>query len=292
MKSHNQYGESISLSVLSSEELERILARSVQPESGIGAETIEAALQILAERSGSGASQQDVSQHWEDFQTYFNTDDGKKQSLYPCRLPPAQCAARPEGKQRSGRHPFRYVGVVAACIAVLFAFLTFAQAGGLDVYGALGRWTEDVFRFEMKAAASPRYERFKPRNGLQQTLAEEGLPPQLAPSELPADYRLEELKCSDTPGYRDVGAFYLTAEGETVQLIFAQYDDLESMGGINYMKDAGDVEQYECNGRAFYLFSNAERWIAVWSDTKYSILIGAPTRETVLSLMESIPEIE
>ena len=61
---------------------------------------------------------------------------------------------KPEVPQR-GSHGFRFrrafarVVVVAAIVAVFTMFC--AQAAGIDVFGAIGRWTEETFRFAAPA---------------------------------------------------------------------------------------------------------------------------------------------
>ena len=175
-----------SLSQYTTEELERLLKADVEP-SELDAETIEEALRLLNERDPIDLP--DAEQVWEEFQTYYNTPDGKKERLYPCELPQMR---------RKKRRPLRYVGLVAASIGVLFALLSVAQAAGLKVFDALGRWTDDFFSFAGTAKTVSEYsgEDFTPQNTLQQALSDFGIPPQLAPSELPEGYLLSELVSS------------------------------------------------------------------------------------------------
>ena len=269
-----------SLSQYTTEELERLLKADVEP-SELDAETIEEALRLLNERDPIDLP--DAEQVWEEFQTYYNTPDGKKERLYPCELPQMR---------RKKRRPLRYVGLVAASIGVLFALLSVAQAAGLKVFDALGRWTDDFFSFEGTAKTVSEYddEDFTPQNTLQQALSDFGMPAQLAPSNLPAGYQLNELLCEETPSIRDVIAFYSDETEDVLQLSFAEYCDSTGMEASFYPKDAGAPERYVCNNREFYIFNNAGRCVAVWSDAHYGIFVSATTRDTVLTILESIPE--
>lgn len=268
-----------SLSQYTTEELERLLKADVEP-SELDAETIEEALRLLNERDPIDLP--DAEQVWEEFQTYYNTPDGKKERLYPCELPQMR---------RKKRRPLRYVGLVAASIGVLFALLSVAQAAGLKVFDALGRWTDDFFSFARAEKTLSEYddEDFTPQNTLQQTLSDFGIPPQLAPSELPAGYQLSELVYNDTLAFRTVASNYTNEAGEVIRLDFTGYSDPALIEGAIYPKDAGDPEIFVHNDMEFYVFANAGSWTAVWSDAQYSVFVSAPSRETVISILKSIP---
>lgn len=268
-----------SLSQYTTEELERLLKADVEP-SELDAETIEEALRLLNERDPIDLP--DAEQMWEEFQTYYNTPDGKKERLYPCELPQMR---------RKKRRPLRYVGLVAASIGVLFALLSVAQAAGLKVFDALGRWTDDFFSFAGTAKTVSEYSGadFTPQNTLQQALSDFGMPPQLAPSELPEGYLLSELVYNDVSAFRTVASNYTNEAGEVILLDFTGYSDPKVLEGAFYPKDAGDPEIFVHNDMEFYVFSNAGSWTAVWSDAKYSVFISAPSRETVISILKSIP---
>ena len=268
-----------SLSQYTTEELERLLKADVEP-SELDAETIEEALRLLNELDPIDLP--DAEQVWEEFQTYYNTPDGKKEQLYPGELPQMR---------RKKRRPLRYVGLVAASIGILFALLTVAQAAGLKVFDALGRWTDNFFSFAGTAKTVSEYsgEDFTPQNTLQQTLSDFGIPPQLAPSELPAGDQLSELVYNDTLAFRTVASNYTNEAGEVIRLDFTGYSDPKVLEGAFYPKDAGDPEIFVHNDMEFYVFSNAGSWSAVWGDAKYSVFISAPSRETVISILKSIP---
>lgn len=268
-----------SLSQYTTEELERLLKADVEP-SELDAETIEEALRLLNERDPIDLP--DAEQVWEEFQTYYNTPDGKKEQLYPCELPQMR---------RKKRRPLRYVGLVAASIGILFALLTVAQAAGLKVFDALGRWTDNFFSFAGAAKTVSEYsgEDFTPQNTLQQALADFGMPPQLAPSELPAGYQLSELVYNDVSAFRTVASNYTNEAGEVILLDFTGYSDPKVLEGAFYPKDAGDPEIFVHNDMEFYVFANAGRWSAVWGDAQYSVFVSAPSREIVISILKSIP---
>ena len=269
-----------SLSQYTTEELERLLKADVEP-SELDAETIEEALRLLNERDPIDLP--DAEQVWEEFQTYYNTPDGKKEQLYPCELPQMR---------RKKRRPLRYVGLVAASIGVLFALLTVAQAAGLKVFDALGRWTDDFFSFTGEAKTVSEYNGadFTPQNTLQQALSDFGMPAQLAPSNLPVGYQLSELLCNDMVAYRQIAVYYTNGTNDIIHLLFTEYNDTSALEGGIFPKDEGDPEVFTCNGREFYVFANAGSWSAVCSNAQYGFFVSAPSKEIVTSILEFIPE--
>lgn len=275
--------QQISLSLLSNEELERILLSDEK----LSEETTEAMLRLLNERDPIDLP--DAEQAWEEFQTYYNTAEGVGERLYPSELPKTETIGK---RPTKNRRPLRYVGLVAASIGILFALLTVAQAAGLKVFDALGRWTDDFFSFEGTAKTVSEYNGadFTPQNTLQQALSDFGMPAQLAPSELPEGYQLGELQHDKTPAFQTVATSYVNEADERVLLDFIEYYDASALEGGIFPKDEGDPEVFTCNGREFYVFTNAGSWSAVWSDAQYGIFVSAPSKEVVTYILESIPE--
>ena len=275
--------QQISLSVLSNEELERLLLSDEK----LSEETTEAMLRLLNERDPIDLP--DAEQAWEEFQIYYNTAEGVGERLYPSELPEMETIGE---RPTKNRRPLRYVGLVAASIGILFALLTVAQAAGLKVFDALGRWTDDFFSFTGEAKTVSEYNGadFTPQNTLQQALADFGMPPQLAPSDLPVGYQLSELLCNDMVAYRQIAVYYTNGTNDIIHLLFTEYNDTSALEGGIFPKDEGDPEVFTCNGREFYVFANAGSWSAVWSNAQYGFFVSAPSKEIVTSILEFIPE--
>ena len=100
---------------------------------------------------------------------------------------------------------------------------------------------------------------------------------------------MDELIYDDIPAWRDVVAYYSNEAGDVLQLSFTVYSDPALIEGAFYPKDAGDPEIFVHNDMEFYVFSNAGSWSAVWGDAQYSVFVSAPSRETVISILKSIP---
>lgn len=107
----------------------------------------------------------DVDQAWAEFQAYYDLPEGEGLSLYPMgdgedgggkkpARPAAPAARGPEARPPRGRcrRWGRYV-ILAAVFGTLLA-VTIAYASGFDLFGAIGRWTAEIFRFDF--AGRPR----------------------------------------------------------------------------------------------------------------------------------------
>lgn len=185
-------------------------------------------------------------------------------------------------------HRVLRVGLVAALtVACLFGSMVAAQAAGVDVFGALARWTESAFSFG-------------PVQSEQTTVEASSTPGQSVnisdyPSELPVEYRelWTELKAHGVDGFMfptyipdgfqvedcdlyvppefnkiDFVVWYENGSGDITYSIL--YDKNSSRV---YEKDARDVEVYEHEGKEYYIFSNLDRNTAAWNtgDLEYSL---------------------
>lgn len=123
---------------------------------------------------------------------------------------------KPEVPQR-GSHGFRFrrafarVVVVAAIVAVFTMFC--AQAAGIDVFGAIGRWTEETFRFAAPAGPATSAVSAVPVDidgvliyeveqypTLQDAFDAHSISEPLAPSWIPEGYVLDYVEASPSTG--------------------------------------------------------------------------------------------
>ena len=145
MATHEETNKYAYLDQLSTSELKKILrADAESPESG-DVEAIFYILEVIErrEREHPTGSRPDIEQSWRDFQTVYNTPEGKGRSLYPCGLPEAAPAAKASSKTGVKRRPL----LVAAAAAVLVVILAVPVAGRDNLIGLIGKWTAEQFSF-------------------------------------------------------------------------------------------------------------------------------------------------
>ena len=172
------------------------------------------------------------------------------------------------------------VGLVAALlVSCLFGSMVVAQAAGLDVFGAMARWTESVFSFGALAAgeevnnpsdtsrtsahsSSQTIKKEVPEEykELQAALAERGLPLQIP--EVPDGFNVVDSTLYTDP---DTGNIQFTI-GYLNDNDYIIFDITQNSGHPTtiYEKDDNDVTLYEYNGVTHYIFSNNESYVAAW----------------------------
>lgn len=196
-------------------------------------------------------------------------------------LAPAKSPAVPSRGIRRGRQLLRTVLVAAVLVACLFSGMVVAQASGLDVFGAIARWTADAFTFgdvSTLAASDIEEQLFytepdktvpEEYKELQTELKHRGFP--LYFPEIPEGFELVDnfLYVSEQDGGLNYSNCYLR-ESDMIGLAVNQ--NIETPEKI-YEKDDSPVEEYLYNGVMHYLFTNLDNQVAVWivGDLEYSI---------------------
>ena len=120
-----------------------------------------------------------------------------------------------------------------------------------------------------------------------------GIPTELFPAWIPEGYELIEVTPIGSVLNKGVAATY-TYKGreQNLHIDICEYYDSAFLYDTVFEKNAGAPEEYQSNGRRFYLFRNVDTWTAVWSDGRYSISLGGmDSRETAVSIIDSIPEL-
>lgn len=240
---------------LSTESLEhflRLSSDSVDTEAFLDAVT-----EVIVEREKNNPTGRipDVDTAWHEFQTQYNT---------PERLAQLAIGESPfvAETKRPLRRVWRPAAVVAATLIISMLCMIGVQAAGVDVFGALARWTEETFHYVAPTADDP----------IRTALREQGLPEELMPSYLPEGYTLESLEILESDINKSINAHYTDGE-KILSIEFRKYFDSSIVAGWNYQKDTAVVHSFISHGREFYLLSNLESTTATWSDGQ-SLLIN------------------
>ncbi len=290
MVKKNEYESGTYWDQLSTEQLEDILRADIASPNQMNDETVFHILEVLEKREKENPTGRlpDTDQAWKEFQQYYNIPEGEGQSLYPVRSDPERHSA-PTSTKRSRRFRPRKVLVVAAVLVLMFGSMLTAQAAGLDVFGAIGRWTEEKFHFEI----SPTSEDGTTDYTFREASREKGLPQNLIPTWYPKGFESSEPIDDSVEDYVDsVYCEYINKEENRSYLtIVSRYYDSNSIAATVYEKDDTEIEIYENNGRNFYIMSNLDTLTATWSDGKMSIDISGQLEINELKhIIDSIGE--
>ena len=273
MVNKNEYESGTYWDQLSTEQLEDILRADIASPNQTNDETVFHILEVLEKREKENPSGRlpDTDQAWKEFQQYYNIPEGEGQSLYPVRSDPETQPA-PTSTKKNRRFRPRKVLVVVAVLVLMFGSMLTAQAAGVDVFGAIGRWTEEKFHFEITPASEDGTTDYTFREASRKR----GLPQSLIPTWYPKGFESSEPIDDSVEDYVDsVYCEYINKEeNRSYSVMVSRYYDSNSIAATVYEKDDTKVEIYENNGRNFYIMSNLDTLTATWSDGKMSIDIS------------------
>ena len=163
------------------------------------------------------------------------------------------------------RYPVKRVAVtVAATVALLFALMVGAQAAGMNVFGNLAQWTNEVFSFLPSSQENVHNAEY--HEALQQMLEEHGIPKELAPSWYPKGFTVKKLEAWDNEMGKLVEYCFQNEKGEAFSVSVDKYNEMVDIALSPYEKDSGDVERHTSNERTFYIMSNVNTVTAAWSE--------------------------
>lgn len=233
---------------------------------------------------------------------YVNFQQVLRETLLEAPLP----ALPSPGKRPIRLHRLLRAGLAAA-IAILCALggLMTVQAAGIDVFGAMARWTEEIFSFGIIRDEGA-VDTFLPNaNGepvqdnpqihvvdeleyatLQEALNAYDIAEVCAPTWMPDGYIMSELYVMNSQG---AGGFILDASytGEE-GLLGIEIMNLASGPSALIEKTDDLVKQFEGNGTTFYLITNTNNYTIAWQTEHYECYFFGPNEEELLTMVYSM----
>ena len=242
----------------------------------------------------------DADQAWAEFQEYYHIPEGEGLSLYPMgdgedggeKEPPrpaAPAAHGPETRPPRGRRRrwVRYV-VLAAMFVTLLA-VTIAYASGFDLFGAIGRWTAEIFRFDFagQTEGSPRSAEYQEE--IRAALAECGMPEELAPGWYPDGFEMVESNITGAEAHENLYYRFSNTDGTFFSIqIYKFITESFGQSGI-YEKSKEDAEPYTSGERTFFILFNNGITTATWSDQVLAVsIVGNISTEDIKMIIDSI----
>lgn len=296
MSKNNQYESDAYLDQLSMEQLEDLLRADLNSPDEENDEAVFHILEVMKKREKENPTGRlpDKNKAWKEFQEYYNIPEGEGESLYPTYSEPEnddkniqtlktnEPRTRPRFRMRRGL-------VVVAILIVMFGSMLTAQAAGVDVFGAIGRWTEEKFHFEIAPTSADGTTDYT----FQEAGNEKGFSKNLIPTWYPEGFEAFEPKDNSVEDYVDsVYCQYINKEENRSYLaMVSRYYDSSSIESTVYEKDETEVEIYDHNGKNFYIMSNLDSKTATWSDGKVKIdIVGQLTTDEIEQIIDSIGE--
>lgn len=191
--------------------------------------------------------------------------------------------ARPQSKRL-----IRACVLLAAAITLLILTLLIADAAGAAILGGRWRWDDDYLYMGTVGSSPYTYSDRAPvpDSSIDEAMRKAGLPLSLAPTWIPEDCTLLEVDVTRRKDELAASTFYSRPDKPVLGIDIVS----TKTGHLCYIsKDKGDPEPYIAGDRMFYLYTNAKRWGAVWTDGQYEILItGCVSREELIQILDSI----
>lgn len=241
----------------------------------------------------------DVDQQWNEFVTYY-MPSASETKAEPENLEHAASQQTPQPSTNApSKRVIRFklvrrtVLVAAAAIACMLAVMVTAQAAGVDVFGAMARWTEDVFSFgpvepnsqvsDEPARETAGQKAEPPDTGfasLQEAFDAYGMVEVHEPTWLPEGYTLDgvDVLAVDDPFLRSFSASYTDSRGR-VGIGIMSY---EGEPATQVQKIDGPVESVEKKGMMFYHIENSVGRTIAWYSDQYEYYLSGDAEDDIL----------
>ncbi len=243
------------------------------------------ALHLIASREqAQNGDAGKIDDMWDRFQKEYCTSEGVGQSLYGSTASVDEAEERPVAKRRRSKVISRRIAMVAAVISILFATMVVAQASGLDIWGAIARWTDETFRFSFQGNKTTS-SWMDDQEELKGSALEAVLP-----GWMPEGYTVEEMQLYEFQEWKRV---YLSLSGENLpdfQLFIRLYETPQPMENLILEKDGTPVQERRLsNGETVYFYENEGYRGSVYQHQNiiYSIS-GDVMPEVVMKIFESV----
>lgn len=237
----------------------------------------------------------DVDAAWAEFKEHYMTPEGVGMRLYDDEEYGEDAEDPPKShppKRRLSCTARRSLAV-AAVLVVLLVGMCIVQATGVNILGSIAQWTDEVLHFTSSTEPSqievPSVADITDTsNPLQIALTENGFNSDLAPTWLPPEFDMGEIKHAESKAFNKVSCRFSNVN-KAFEIQFVLYKETPSADSAFYEKDSNEVEEYVSNNRLFYIVSNVDQQMATWTDGDISIKIsGDISNSDLKKIVDSI----
>ncbi len=272
------------LSTLSTQQLRQILLAEVESDE-TNVELIRNITAVLEDRDYSGTDI-DVEASYKD----FLSDHAMDKPLYDIDMVgEEEPTPSPKRKPVRTTRLARLTLVAAIIMALLLGTTVIASAAGYDLWGAITRWTSEVFGFATGKEQTEiiHDKNYSPYSELEQIFQDNGIELNVLPDYLPEGYRFLDAFSDETYEGIIISAVYSRADKK---IILSYIIGNQSTSAL-YPKDDDEPEVYERSGVKHYLVFNEGKWGAVWEADNIVCRINGVTEKTeLIKMLDSVYE--
>lgn len=287
------------LNQLSTEQLENLLTSQRSSPADEDEAFCDAIEEVILQRETLHATGRlgSVDAAWAEFQKHYNTPEGDGLSLYPDdpdfgdpqtphTAPPLQHFSKTRRMMRRGL-------IAAAIVTVLFAGMIAAQASGLDIFGAIARWTSETFHFtssEAPVTSGRNSNLSETSQALRTAFRDSGMDESMIPGWYPDRYELVDIK-TVSQNHFDAVVLSFKSKNSFMSISCIKYKVINKLDFRIFEKGEDSVEKYISKNRVFYLMKNLDHNCGIWTNGSNMIAIsGDLTIEELKVIIKSMGE--
>lgn len=239
----------------------------------------------------------DVDTAWEDLQarcevlkeTVSSSEAANHSNVIKRRfdvVPPKKRAAH-KSDHSFLRRAARIAAIVVLTLLLSFSLMIGVQAFGIDMFGALARWTSDTFHFETQQTEHDSQNDL--HDSVQALLDVNGMLGEYAPRWYPEGSKITESVFRDDEFGSNLQVSFSTTDDKRFYIRVDQYTNSEYIDKFTSEKDVDFFEEYLSHSKLFYLFSNDEYMKGIWSNGKMVLSIrGNLDEQELKAIIDSI----
>lgn len=229
---------------------------------------------------------------WAEFESDYSGRESAYSDFAAASVPPEK--ALHAEKQRRKRCSKRKAILLAAVICVLLTSLMTVQAAGIDVLGAIARWTTELFSFGKTEERSGlvvdgKWPEIDEKQNLQFTSLQDaldfyGVTEIEVPQWIPPEFTQEAIAVEQNGVWLTFFAEYTNND----EIFIIRYNSYISEPPTYYEKSGNLLETVEAGGNTYRILQNVDNYAVVWLTPHFECCISMSTDSTDISSLKNI----
>ena len=229
---------------------------------------------------------------WAEFESDYSGRESAYSDFAAASVPPEK--ALHADKQRRKRCSKRKAILLAAVICVLLTSLLTVQAAGIDVLGAIARWTTELFSFgkteeQSGLVVDGKWPEIDEKQNLQFTSLQDaldfyGVPEIEVPQWIPPEFTQEAIAVEQNGVWLTFFAEYTNND----EIFIIRYNSYISEPPTYYEKSGNLLETVEAGGNTYRILQNVDNFAVVWLTPHFECCISMSTDSTDISSLKNI----
>lgn len=186
--------------------------------------------------------------------------------------------------------------IAVAILAAAIGCSAIASASGFDIFGAVAKWSKDIFSFYIIDSTSNEPPKSSTQDlalettSIQATLDALQIEENVVPLWIPRSFKLTESRVKHMENYTKIHSTFLFDTQEFTFTIW-YYTTVEDATAATIEKAGNPVESYTVKNIPHYIFTNMDVQSAVWlNNTTLCLISGDLSEEEIKAMIDSIYE--